>query len=417
MASFVRDRGVAWRLVVCVVVGCAVAMFLLSGAATWALGAAGPVRARSANRLPSSWTSAMVAASGNSHWRVLKRVPGPKRSELVGVSCTSRAACTAVGDTIRNSDSEELPPDLPLADRWNGSRWSIQRTAKLPTDWYGDLYSVSCSSRASCTAVGATGIDNGNQFKSHPLVEHWNGSRWSIQPSPHAFEGQLFTVSCGSAKSCMAVGINPNSGCGALAEHWDGHSWSIQRAVNQCNVDQLNGVSCTSANSCAAVGYLDIGACDSSSDYFAPVLGFWKRGRWSLHQTSKLSCKNPKGSNQGATMTAVSCKTESACVAVGVGYRAPIIERWDGNQWSRQSSALPSASDLLGISCASRSTCTAVGSRGHSPLVERWTGAAWSTEQTPGGRGSHLVDVSCPSTTMCAAVGFSSHGPLVEQRS
>jgi hypothetical protein len=414
MASFVRDRGVAWRLVVCVVVGCAVSIFLLSGAAARGVGAAGSVRARSANGMPVSRSSAVVAGSGNSHWRVLTRVPGPKRSELVGVSCTSRAACTAVGDTIRNSDGENLPPDLPLAERWNGSRWSLQRTATLHKHWYGLLYSVSCSSRMSCSAVGATGVGNG--FRSYPLVEQWNGSRWSIQPSPHVFEGQLFTVSCGSARSCMAVGINPNTGCGALAEHWDGHGWSVQRAVYQCNVDQLNGVSCTSASSCAAVGYLDVGACDSSSDYFVPVLGFWKRGRWSLHQTSKLSCRNPKGSNQGATMTAVSCKTASACAAVGIGYRAPIIERWDGRQWSRQSTALPSASELSGISCASRSTCTAVGSRRGSPLVERWTGAAWSIEQNPGVRGGHLSGVSCPSTTMCAAVGATRHGPLVEQR-
>ena len=70
------------------------------------------------------------------------------------------------------------------------------------------------------------------------LAERWNGSSWSVQPTanPGGINPELVDVSCTSARACTAVGSAGNggdvSGIGALAERWNGTSWSIERDPN-----------------------------------------------------------------------------------------------------------------------------------------------------------------------------------------
>jgi hypothetical protein len=69
------------------------------------------------------------------------------------------------------------------------------------------LNSVSCTSDASCLAVGGSNLGSVNP----PLVESWNGSSWSAVPSPSGFRGQLNAISCTSATNCVAVGEQASS--------------------------------------------------------------------------------------------------------------------------------------------------------------------------------------------------------------
>ena len=61
-------------------------------------------------------------------------------NQLNAVSCTSAAACVAVGDN-------------GLVERWDGATWAIQATPST-----GGLLAVSCTSAAACTAVGGNGL-------------------------------------------------------------------------------------------------------------------------------------------------------------------------------------------------------------------------------------------------------------------
>ncbi len=104
-----------------------------------------------------------------------------------------------------------------------GSAWSVQGT-DLPTVSQGNLFADSCSSPASCIAVGTFEDASGAQV---PLAEMWNGTTWSVQPAPSpagATDSELHAVSCSSATSCLAVGF---SGAQALAEQWNGTTWTI----------------------------------------------------------------------------------------------------------------------------------------------------------------------------------------------
>ena len=58
------------------------------------------------------------------------------------------------------------------------------------------------------------------------LSERWNGSTWSIVPTPSGEPG-LVSVSCVSQSFCMAVGVGSNNDPGHLAEEWNGMVWTV----------------------------------------------------------------------------------------------------------------------------------------------------------------------------------------------
>jgi hypothetical protein len=99
-----------------------------------------------------------------------------------------------------------------------------------------------------------------------------------------------------------------------------------------------------------------------------------------------------------------------------------LAERWDGTNWTIESTPNPSATYLGSVSCPAASTCIAVGSSGTVALAERWDGTAWSTLSVPspaGATSSQLGAVACPAANDCIAVGdyVSSNGqsmPLAE---
>ena len=110
-----------------------------------------------------------------------------------------------------------------------------------PSDAKGfvNLADVSCLSSTSCFAVGyyATSLLSTAPLDLKTLVERWNGSTWTIQPSPGA-TGQAYNallgVSCTSVSACTAVGSFTNTLLGSpspLAERWNGTEWSVQTVV------------------------------------------------------------------------------------------------------------------------------------------------------------------------------------------
>ena len=333
-------------------------------------------------------------------WSV-QSIPNPVGttfSFLTAVSCSAPAACTAVGSYTSASGA-----DMTLADRWDGTNWSIQPTPN-PTDAsYIILTGVSCASPTACMAIGSKDKGVGVQ---PTFVERWDGTSWSIQPTPGpagATNINLTGVSCASPIACTAVGSYDK---GTLVERWDGTSWSIQPTPGPAGGGELTGVSCASPIACTAVGSYDKGT----------LVERWDGTSWWIQPTP-----NPAG---GGELTGVSCASPSACTAFGsyyssAGHQRGLFERWDGTSWSIQPTPNPTGatdSSLSGASCASPSACTAVGSYSNPALgqdlqaadsevlVERWNGAGWSVQSPPSANGA-LSGVSCASPTACTAVG------------
>jgi hypothetical protein len=141
----------------------------------------------------------------------------------------------------------------------------------------------------------------------------------------------------------------------------------------------------------------------------------------------------------GATLSAVSCASLTACIAngsywtsfPGVVGRLPLIERWNGRGWTIERTArliagVRFAGELSGVSCVSPRSCVAVGmyyppadfNAYNKPLIERWNGRNWAIQQgrtSAGTRADVLTSVSCVSNVACTAVGSSERGVLIER--
>jgi hypothetical protein len=107
-----------------------------------------------------------------------------------------------------------------------------------------------------CTATGYSTI-GGPDGPERTLAESWNGTRWTMMPSPSphpGFDTGLGSVSCTSAASCTAVGASVDYLALTLIESWNGTRWSVAHSPNRGNADYLVGVSCPSANTCTAIG-------------------------------------------------------------------------------------------------------------------------------------------------------------------
>src|SRR5262249_25601302 len=110
---------------------------------------------------------------------------GTVEQALTAVSCTSHSRCTAVGSAsfgdgcvVPGGPTPSYPCSIvPLVERFNGIRWSLQRAAKPAGSGRVALRDVSCAESSDCTAVGAAYIKGGYRAFS----EHWDGSAWRIQ--------------------------------------------------------------------------------------------------------------------------------------------------------------------------------------------------------------------------------------------
>jgi hypothetical protein len=233
------------------------------------------------------WTSQAAAAP-----------TGAKESYLEGVSCTSTTACTAVG-TYKSSSGVLTA----LAESWNGSKWSLQTTAKLPSETLSShLNDIVCTSSTFCMAVGHMVVKESGIEVHHVLVERWNGTEWSSSLTTP--EGSLRSVSCASEMACMAVGNAEGKASGPSGERWNGTEW-IAQSMAQGGEGTLYDVSCASSSYCEAVGGIG---------QKTPIAEEWNGTEWALQTTQKPESTEHSG------LFGVTCVATSKCLSVGYFY-------------------------------------------------------------------------------------------------
>jgi hypothetical protein len=318
---------------------------------------------------------------------------GAFSTALDGVACGSPGACLAVGHYTYGSEGQDLGV---LAELWNGASWTIQAVPLPAGALAGSLVGVSCASASACTAVGYYA----NSANSNvALAESWNGTSFTSK-TVHLPAGTttsiLDAVSCSAAPSadCEAVGWDFRSGAEiarTLETGWNGTSWSVQGAPQTRDSQggsYPGGMSCSSADSCTSVGE-GINSGGSLGDGWAQA---WDGSKWS-NQATHL----PKG-GIGSILDADSCSLAPATACTAVGYYTngsafvDYAEAWNGTKWLVQKTPEPSgatAASLAGVSCSSPpGTCVAVGSYTTSAgvpvtLAEGWNGTKWSVQATP----------------------------------
>jgi hypothetical protein len=202
-----------------------------------------------------------------SQWTPVPTAPVNSSSddELFGVSCTTPTFCMAAGRLQQADDSIVV-----LLEMWNGGTWSIAPSSSSPpVSVISDLLGVSCTGTQFCAATGVTRTTFANQTTDRTLMELWNGTSWSVSPSPNqgGANGDIMSgVSCFAATSCSAVGWYYTDSSGNFAQNeamtWNGLSWTevtpANYQISQAQAGpgaELLGVSCLTNWACVAAGY------------------------------------------------------------------------------------------------------------------------------------------------------------------
>lgn len=309
-------------------------------------------------------------------------------NELLGVAAVSENNVWAVGW----SQDPQGPPYVQrtLIEHFNGSTWNIVQSPNPSKDIQSVLYSVSAKSANDVWAVGSS---NNGSAPTRTLIQHWDGTQWTIVPgpSPDSQLNELRGVTALSADNAWAVGYRGGTQnetpLETLILHWDGTRW---RQVPSPNVpvgaNQLSGITAISANDIWAVG----------SAGGAPLTMHWDGNAWSVVPTGV------SGGLITERFTAVSGSAGDDVWVVGQGkgfftnQTFATIRHWDGTRWTQKVCYAASSSNppegyegggpdayFTGIAAAASSDVWAVGVRGSGPMILHWDGQAWTTVTHP----------------------------------
>jgi hypothetical protein len=341
-----------------------------------------------------------VAVSGS--WSVQKSPNAGGASNgntLYSVSATSAASAWAVGYYGKGTATRTL------VERWNGAAWKLQNSPNPGgASNRNQLLGVAAISASDAWAVGWYG----NGTAGGTLVEHWNGTAWTVQNSPSpggASKGHLLDgVAATSATNAWAVGAYGTAGR-TLVEHWNGTAWAVQNSPDPGGANGKNflyGVTATSATNAWAVGYYTNGTVDRT------LIEHWNGRAWTVQNSP-----SPGGAN-GNRLYSVSATSATSAWAVGYYDKGTVdrmlIEHWNGRAWTVQNSPDPGGSaqdnDFHAVAATSAASAWAVGyySKGildpGRTVIEHWNGTAWTVQNSPNpGSPAQLNDLHAVAAT------------------
>jgi hypothetical protein len=263
----------------------------------------------------------------------------------------------AVGTTNLDTSS-----DTPLAVHFDGTNWSAVPT---PTrQGRNDFDGVAAVASNDVWAVGAKDISSTGS--AQPLIEHWDGTSWSVVSSPKLKQGgALEAVTAIATNNVWAVGLFDDLSQ-ALVEHWDGTSWSVVSSPAFSGILEVTAISADASNDIWAVTSSPIVLHFDGTNWSQVHAGSEPRyGFFSLRGITALS-----PTNVWAVGEAKFC---NGCGPVG------LTGNWDGTSFNRVANP---AKGLSSVSAISASNIWAVGSE-----IEHWDGMGWTTVTAPTGGG------------------------------
>jgi hypothetical protein len=291
------------------------------------------------------------------------RLPaGATTGGLTMVSCAAAKSCVAIGEYSRGSEI--------LAESWNGRTWTAGKLPP-PAGLQININALSCPAVNDCLAAGYYAKTGG--YMTYPLADWWNGRKWTPVQLPHPAKSifvYLYGVSCATARSCVAVGeadLSTGTG-GAFADTWNGRTWSdsMLPAPRGSFTDALSGVSCASATSCVAVGRY------SPRSGTTQLAEFWNGRTWRA-----ASVPGPPTGLLGL----ISCMPKTAsCLAVGDDASSTYSSVWNGSSWKNFTIPAPRTDpsiSVYGLSCPSAAGCVAVGIAAPSNASSTFSAYSW----------------------------------------
>jgi hypothetical protein len=270
-----------------------------------------------------------------------------------------------------------------LAEHFDGNRWTA---FPLPNVGVQEncLMAVSMPSAGRAWAVGY--FVNG-KFQQQTLIEHFDGSVWSVvpSPSPGALENILYGVAAISDSDVWAVGAQQDSNglWHTLTERWNGSAWSVVNAFDAgVNGNQFYAVKALASNNVYAVGQQAGAGFPSQS-----LIEHWNGSTWTaVSSPADAASVLPLGVTATATsLTSVGeQETDTApyTTYVAAGASGSLSIQTTPNTGAGEN-------DLFAAATAADGSTWAVGwdinttSGNHDPLILQGINGVWSVVSSP----------------------------------
>jgi len=287
-----------------------------------------------------------------------------------------------------------------LMMRYDGMAWrSVARTG-LPGD--ETLRGVDAVSAADVWVAGDRRAGIGGY---DTVAAHWNGTTWTREPTPNGNPGgfnNLYGVAAAGG-TVWAVGsyVDPSSSINRrkLILQRAGSSWRVSAAPSVAAYERLAAVDATGAADAWAVGSA---SSDIQSAPLVPLVLRWNGTSW-------VSMRLPAPG--GTALTGVDARTPSDVWAVGSSSDAagpqPYVARFDGVSWRRVATpTIAGGGELTDVVALSPSTVVAVGRSNGAPLVLRWNGTSWTRETAPASSNPFVTAAAAGGPNAVWAVGY-----------
>ncbi|HUS16131.1 MAG TPA: S-layer homology domain-containing protein, partial [Chloroflexia bacterium] len=299
---------------------------------------------------------------------------------LLGLAAGPPAQAAPAGIAIGAPDGSR--PAAPAPGRAQATtcapNWNLVPSPNPLTNNY--LKGVAAVGPNDVWAVGRT-HDANNGALGGTLIEHWDGTSWTQVPGPGGtidHQGRLNAVAAVGPNDVWAVGMYyPGTAGQTLIEHWNGTAWSVVPSPNRPGYNELLGVTAIAADDVWAVGY-------SAGDH-ATLTQHWNGSFWAIVPSP------PPSSLYNYILTAVSAVASNDVWAVGYmegqsGQSQPVLEHWDGTAWTLVASPRPGAfyTSFYGVTALASNDVWAVGAYSNDggstflPAMVHWNGSTWS---------------------------------------
>jgi hypothetical protein len=350
-----------------------------------------------------------AASSSCALWTLAQAPIAPNGSELTAATAPGPNDAWAVG-LVETTNHNGYGLNYTLAEHWNGSAWSIvpTQTADSKETESTQFDGVAAISGSDIWAVGQSHSLTGTDWI--PLAEHFDGSSWSVVPTPPvSIPTQFEGVAAVASDDVWAVGyasghVEPFAR--TVIEHWDGTAWSVVPSPNPgVRDDSLDAVTALSKDDVLAVGTQTNTSLENST-----LVEHWNGRSWKV-------VPSPNVPSTDDALLSVAGTSSHDVWAAGFYYGAEIndtglFEHWNGSEWTIVDGPADVAGGyrMFSVAPLAATIVVAVGERqdSHFALALEWNGGTWALlpTQSPNPSLNVLSGVAIiPGTTNVWAVG------------